>query len=289
MDEIISIEKSLNWTDDFSKKKPKNSDIKSFSLSIIFHTLLAIIALLGFNSLPPNVTEKPSSPIKAILYVPVTQRETNTETLLSPQNVFKIALPTKRPIEQTDHKIMESPQIPVTSSENISNVDSSLIIQPKIEPNVQFDSLKGELDIKFSLEVDTKMPSNDQEIRVDIFATKANKDLGAFNRQAFETLMHHDIRAIQKLKISPDLDIPARTYRDDEHERMENLAITVDCNSIRGGTLTLVSQLLNGTLGKNQNYESASAHKSVASVDRIRCSKIDIDRFIQRRMNKVKD
>ena len=174
-------------------------------------------------------------------------------------------------------------------AENTRNVDTALIIQPKIEKNVQFDSLKGEHDNQFRFEVDTNTPSNDQETQVDIFETKASKDLGAYNQQAFETLMHHDIRVIQKQKISPDLDIPVRTYRDDDHERMEKLAITVDCNSMRGSTLTLVSRLLNGTLGTNQNSQSASAHNSLASVDRIRCSKTDIDQFIQRRLNKAQD
>ncbi|WP_026294478.1 hypothetical protein, partial [Salinimonas chungwhensis] len=154
---------------------------------------------------------------------------------------------------------------------------------------VQFDSLKGEDDNQFRFEVDANSPSNDQEARVDIFATKASKDLGAFNQHAFETLMHHDIRVIQKQKISPDLDIPVRTYRDDDHERMEKLAITVDCNSIKGSTLTLVSRLLNGTLGTNQNSQSASVLNSSASVDRIRCSNTDIDQFIQRRLNKAQD
>ena len=290
MDEFVLVEKPLHLTDDFSKKKePKNSDLKSFSLSIVFHTALVIIALIGFNSLPPNFTEKPSSPIKANLYVPVIQKETNAETLLSSQNESEIELPTKRPIQSTNRKIMESTKIPVTSSENTRNVDTALIIQPKIEKNVQFDSLKGEHDNQFRFEVDTNTPSNDQETQVDIFETKASKDLGAYNQQAFETLMHHDIRVIQKQKISPDLDIPVRTYRDDDHERMEKLAITVDCNSMRGSTLTLVSRLLNGTLGTNQNSQSASAHNSLASVDRIRCSKTDIDQFIQRRLNKAQD
>jgi hypothetical protein len=144
-------------------------------------------------------------------------------------------------------------------------------------------------DNQFRFEVDANSPSNDQEARVDIFATKASKDLGAFNQHAFETLMHHDIQVIQKQKISPDLDIPVRTYRDDDHERMEKLVITVDCNSIKGSTLTLVSRLLNGTLGANQNSQSASVHNSSASVDRIRCSNTDIDQFIQRRLNKAQD
>ena len=277
-------------TDDFSKKKePKNSDLKSFSLSIVFHTALVIFALLGFDSLPPNFTDEPISPIKAILYVPVIQKETNTETLQSLQNESEIALPTKRPIQSTNRKIMESTAIPVTSSENSRNVDTALIIQPKIEKSVQLDSLKGEHDNQFRFDVDPNTPSNVQETRVDIFATKASKDLGAFNQQAFETLMHHDIRVIQKQKISPDLDIPVRTYRDDDHERMEKLAITVDCNSMRRSTLTLVSRLLNGTLGTNQNSQSASAHNRSASADRIRCSQTDIDQFIQRRLNEAQD
>lgn len=189
MDEVILIEKPLNWTGDFSKKKePKNSDLKSFSLSIIFHTALVIIALLGFNSSHLNFNEKQSSFIKAILYVPVIQKEINAETLLSPQNESEIALPTKRPIKPTNRKIMESTQIHFTSSENTNNVDSSLIIKPKIETNVQFDSLEDEHDNQLRFEIDTNIPSNDQEISVDIFTSKANKDLGAFHQQAFETM-----------------------------------------------------------------------------------------------------
>ena len=290
MDEFFLFDKPLHWTEDFSKKnEPKNSNLKNFSLSIVFHIALVIIALLGFNSLPPNFTEKPSSPIKAILYVPVIQKEANAKTLLSSQNESEIALPNKRPIQSTNRKIMESNKTPVAPSENTRNVDSALIIQPKIERNVQIDSLKGEDGNQFRFEGDTNTSSNAQEARVDIFATRASKDIGAFNQEAFETLMPHDIRVIQKQKISPNLDIPARTYRDDDHERMEKLAITVDCNSIRGSTITLVSQLLNGTLGTNQNSQSASAHNSSVSFDRIRCSKTDIDQFIQRRLNEAQD
>lgn len=286
MDEFVLFEKPLHWTENFSKKELKNSDLKSFSLSIVFHIALIVIVLLGASSLPPNFTEKPSSPIKAILYAPVIQKEANAKALLRSQNESETLLPTKRPIQSTNRKIMDSTKIPVASSANTRNVDSASIIQPMIERNVQSGSLKSEDDIQFRFEVDTNTSSNVREARVDIFATKASKDLGAFNQQAFETLMHHDIRVIQKQKISPDLDIPVRNYRDDDHERMEKFAITVDCNSMRGSTLILVSRLLNGTLGTNQSSQLASAHNSSASVDRIRCSKTDIDQFIQRRLNK---
>lgn len=77
------------------------------------------------------------------MYVPVIQKETNAETLLSSQNESEIELPTKRPIQSTNRKIMESTKIPVTSSENTRNVDTALIIQPKIEKECPIRQSQG--------------------------------------------------------------------------------------------------------------------------------------------------
>ncbi|WP_421131630.1 hypothetical protein [Alteromonas sp. A079] len=278
------------------KKETKKFDLRGFSLAIIFHAVLIAIALFGFNSVPLNFTEKPNSPINATLYVPVIQKETNVETTLSPQNESEIALPTKRPVQSTSQNKRESIQIPVTSSENTKNVSSALLSQPKIEMDVrngpehaQFDSLNSESGHQFRFEIDKSRLSNDQETRDDIFATKAIRDLDAFNQKLFETLMQQDIQVMQKLRISPDLDIPVRTHLNDDKERMEDLAIAVDCDSISGGTLILVSRLLNGTLGTNRNSQTASAHNSATSFDRIKCPKTDIDQFIQRRLNNAQD
>ena len=271
-----------------ARKAYYSSDLSGLTKSLLVHALVLAVAVLGFGSLSSEKLRLPDASPKSESTRPVIAKLVS-QVITKPEQVVKSKKHSESHMEITD-KPTEPEQAKsneVMTEAPFVNRQVSLVPPHRNEPNILPESQKTTIEIEpdFTFNNNSYMERFSEPDDANLFYIGVAKDLKLHELNAYKAIQEQALETFNKSKTTVEIDLDVRKYLSAVHERMERLAINVECDSFSGGALAIVSSLLTGTFSSSGLQISKSANGNV-SMNRVRCRSAEYDAFIQRRLNK---